>query len=366
MQSGRFKTSYRAQMRLVQTGTRWIWIVLLAAFLFYLPHVLTDRRLLGIELTQTQLLGMSVQRLNFAIIAVIGAIGLNLLTGYTGLISLGNAAFFAFGAMAAAIFGEQLGWPFLVTIVVAGLFGALVGVLIGVPSLRLRGLYLLMATLALHYVADFVLLRYQTAFWGPAGIRFEDPTIGSIVLDEPIEWYYVLVAITTVIVLMSINLIRTREGRAFVSVRDQDIAAASAGINISAAKLKSFAFSSFLVSVGGALYAYYLTNVNHELFSLLLAIQFIAMIIIGGLGSILGAILGALVWQLLPTVIRTLSDAIGPDAPLVGGLLSDHAPQLNNIILGLVIILVIVFKPEGLNGMWTSVRRFFQRWPYTT
>lgn len=365
MASGNFVTSYRAEQRLVRTNVSRFWWVVLALGLLYLPFVFQNRELLGVSLTNTQLLGMSLTQINFSLIAILGAVGLNLLIGYAGQISMGNAAFFAIGAIGAAVTGVQWGWPFPLVLLSAGLLGAVSGTIVGLPSLRLRGLYLLMATLGLHFLANYAFLRYQNAFFGPVGISFPSPSLFGLVLENNIRWYFTLLGIVALGMLGTKNLLRSREGRAFVSVRDQDIAAASAGINVAATKLRAFAYSSFLVSVAGALYVYYLTNAQQEIFTLTLAIQFIAMIIIGGLGSMPGAVFGALLWQLLPQVIRTFSQPLS-QIPVVGPPLAENSPQLNNIILGVVIMLVLILKPDGLNGMWVSVQRFFKQWPYTT
>ena len=162
------------------------------------------------------------------------------------------------------------------------------------------------------------------------------------------------------------NLLRTRQGRALVAIRDQDIAAASAGINVALVKLKVFGLTSAVITVAGTLYAWYLGIAESGIFSIGFAIQFIAMIIIGGLGSVNGAVLGALVLELLPQVIKTISITIGSDAPVIGGPLANNAPQVNDIILGAVIILIVIFKPGGLNAIWVSCKRFFVRWPYTS
>ena len=317
-------------------------------------------------LSNSQLLGMSLVQVNFALVAIIGAVALNLLTGYTGLISVGSAGFFAVGAFAGGVFGVQWGWPFPLVVLMAGLLGAAVGAVVGLPSLRVRGLYLLLATLGFQFIAAYLFLRYQVKYFGPFGISYDDPEILGWLVDTDMRWYVLMITLTVAAILVTKNVLRTREGRAFVAIRDRDIAAASAGVNLSRTKLKAFAFSSFLMSTAGVLYVYYLTNASAEIFSLGLAIDFVAMIIIGGMGSITGAVLGALLWQLLPQVISTIQFELGPDAPVVGDFLQKNSAQLQDVILGLIIILILVFKPDGLNGIWVSTKRFFQRWPYTT
>lgn len=366
MASGNFKTSYRAEHKLVQSNVVRFWLVVLAAFLVYLPHVLQNRELFGVSLSYTQMLGMSLVQINFALIAILGAVSLNLLTGYTGLISLGHAGFFAVGGIVGAYFGVQLGWPFPVVLLLSGVVGAIVGVIVGLPSLRVRGLYLLLATLALHFIMVYVFLRYQVANFGVVGVRYPQPSLFGWPISSPFRWYWVLLPLVVLFVLATKNLLRTREGRAFVAIRDHDIAASATGINLAAQKLKVFAVSSFMATMAGTLWVWNLSAATNEIFTLTLAIEFIAIIIIGGLGSILGAILGALLWQLLPGAISALSDTVSPTTPVVGELFNQYPAQLNQLLLGVIIVLVLVFKPEGLNGFWISIRNFFTRWPYTT
>jgi branched-chain amino acid transport system permease protein len=366
MASGRFFTSYRSDQRLVKSGWMRFWIGVLVLILLYLPFVLSQRKVFGIPLSYTQLLGMSLVQVNFALIAIMGAVALNLLTGYTGLISIGSAGFFAVGAFAGGLFGVQWGWPFPLVVLLAGVLGALVGTVVGLPSLRVRGLYLLLATLGFHFIAAYLFLRYQVKYFGPFGISYDDPSVFGFVLETDMRWYFFLLVLTIGTILATKNVLRTREGRAFVAIRDRDVAAAAAGVNLAKTKLKAFAFSSFLMSMAGVLYVYYLSNASAEIFTLGLAIDFVAMIIIGGMGSITGAVLGALLWQLLPQVISTIQLELGPDAPVVGDFLQQNSAPLQDVILGLIIILILVFKPDGLNGIWVSTKRFFQRWPYTT
>jgi branched-chain amino acid transport system permease protein len=366
MASGRFYTSYRSDQRLIKTGWMRFWLVVLVAALVYLPFVLTRREVFGIPVSYTQLLGMSLVQVNFALIAIIGAVALNLLTGYTGLISIGTAGFFAVGAFAGGLFGVQWGWPFPLVLLLAGVLGALVGTVVGLPSLRVRGLYLLLATLGFHFIMAYLFLRYQVKYFGPFGISYDDPDLFGWLVDTDMRWYFFLIVLTVATIVVTKNVLRTREGRAFVAIRDRDVAASSAGVNLAKTKLKAFAFSSFLMSMAGVLYVYYLSNASAEIFTLGLAIDFVAMIIIGGMGSITGAVFGALLWQLLPQVISTIQFELGPDAPVVGDFLQRNSAPLQDVILGLIIILILVFKPDGLNGIWVSTKRFFQRWPYTT
>lgn len=368
MASGDFRTSYRADIKLVRTNWARVWILLFAAFVVYLPTVLQQRSILGLELSSAQLLGMNLSRIDFALIAIMGAVGLQLLTGYTGLISLGNAAFFAVGAFAAGVAANQLHLPFPVAVLGAGLFGALVGAVVGLPSLRVRGLYLLLTTMALQFIAAYGFLRYQQTYYGAAtgGVGYPEAYVGPLRIGDDRAWYFLLLTLTVLSLVGVKNILRTRMGRALLAVRDQDIAAGAVGVNVGATKIKAFATSSFIVSVAGALFAYYLSNVSQDTFSLELAIQYVAMVIIGGMGSLLGCVLGALLWQLLPQVIYQVTRGVDPGTPMVGTLVNQDRAQVVDVLLGLVIIAMLILKPEGLAGIWASIRRYFRQWPFTT
>lgn len=367
MASGHFNITYRQDHRLIQRPVRWFWLAVLAAVLLYLPELLSTRSLFGVPLSNTALLGMSLNQINVALIALIAAVALNLLTGYTGLISVGNAGFFAVGAMVGAALGVQNHLPFLVILAVAAVVGGVVGMLVGLPSLRVRGLYLLLATLAFHYIAVYMFLQYQKAYFGVVGVIFPTPKLlGLIELSEDIRWYFFLLVLGVLVILGAKNLLRTRQGRALVAIRDHDIAAACAGINVPRVKIQVFVASSAMITVAGTLYVWYLGTANADVFSLTLAIDFIAMIIIGGMGSVNGAVFGVLVWQLLPQAIDTTLTNVDPTTPVIGTVLGQHSAEVNNIVLGLVIILILVLKPEGLNGIWLSIKRAFTQWPYTS
>lgn len=367
MARARFNTTYRKDNRLIQSNSRWFWLVILALVILYVPHMLVTHQFFGSPLSTNQTLGLSLSQVNVALISIIAAVSLNLLTGYTGLISVGNAGFFALGAGMGAFFNVQHHVHFLLVLLISAVAGALVGVVVGVPSLRVRGLYLLLATLAFQQIAVYLFLKYQKANFGEIGATFTPPRVfGKWDLTTDTRWYFFLMVLVVLTVIGAQNLLRTRQGRALVAVRDQDIAAASAGINVAMVKLQIFALTSAAITVSGTLYSWYLGVASSDIFTVAFAITFVAMIIIGGLGSVNGAILGALLYSLLPQVIKTISGNVGTDAPVVGHLLAKQPEQVNDIILGVIIILVVIFKPEGLNGIWVSLKRVFTRWPYTS
>lgn len=360
-------SSYRADNRLIQSRARWTWLAILGLGLLYLPYLLLNREFLGLALSNSQLLGLSLSQVNVALLFIIAAVALNVLTGYTGLISLGNAGFFALGAALVAVFDLQHDLPFVLVLPSVAIIGALVGVIVGIPALRVRGLYLLLATLAFHQIASYLFLEYQQANYGEVGVIYAPPEVmGRWALNSDARWYFFLLVLTTMTMVGANNLLRTRQGRALVAIRDHDIAAASAGIDVNGVKLRVFGMSSAVITVAGALYAWYLGVAEASMFSIHFALDFIAMIIIGGLGSINGAVLGVLLIQLLPQVIATVSAQVASTSPMVGELLGRNGPQLNDIILGLIIILIVIFKPAGLNGIWLSLKRSFVRWPYTS
>src|SRR3954447_8681945 len=213
----RMRTSYKQELRVLSTPGRMIWVVIAIAALLYLPSVLENQAFLGYGLTNTQLLGVGLPQVNYALIAIVAAIALNLLVGYTGLLSLGHAAFFSVGAIVAAVLDVQHSVPFPLVILAAGLAGAAVGAFFGLPSLRLRGLYLLLSTFALHFIALYVFREYQNRNFGFSGISFDAPSLFGLTFDSETKWYYLFVIAAVLTLLTSRNLLQMREGRSLVA-----------------------------------------------------------------------------------------------------------------------------------------------------
>jgi branched-chain amino acid transport system permease protein len=344
-----------------------VWAAIGIAFLAYAPTIFLSRELFGVHLSYTDTLGIGISDVNFALISVIGAVALNLLVGTTGLISMGHTAFLALGALGGGILGVQAGLPFIVTALLTGLCGAAIGVVAGLPSARVSGLYLLLSTLALNAIVVYAFLRYSLAYFGAGyGIIYPVPTIGGLKFDDDRMWYYLLLvcAVGTIVAVRS--ALASREGRTLVAIRDHESAAASVGVNVSLAKLKAFAFSSFFVSIAGVLYAYYIANANPDIFTLELVIGYYAMIIVGGLGSVAGAVLGALLWSFFPAFLTMLSTHVDSGTPIVGNLLATQRSNVNTIIFGLLIIVLLILRPDGLIGFWRSLKASLARWPYST
>lgn len=354
----RYQTSYRGDMRLMRSWSIRAWFLVLFAFLLVFPVSLNDG--------ETQLAdGFQVFLACNALIAVTGAVALNLLTGYTGQISLGNAAFLAIGALTAHVLGIRLHVPFVLVVPLALVVGLAVGAVVGLPSLRVRGLYLLLATMALHFIVNYALLRYQLAAAGVSGLVFPHPNIAGLVLKTDRQWYYVFLAAAVIACVFAKNLSRHAEGRALVAVRDQDVAAMVLGINVARSKVLAFAISSAVICAMGALLAYWTGNITNDNFPLSLAIDYAVMIIIGGLGSVTGSVLGALFVTILPTVIQQAVQGTAMHVPVLSRFAGAEGALFNTIVYGVLIVLFLIIKPEGLAGIWADAKRFFVKWPYS-
>jgi branched-chain amino acid transport system permease protein len=302
-----------------------------------------------------------VHLMNLCFLAAIGALGLSILTGYCGQISLGHAAFLAIGAFTTVILSVHLHLPFIVVLPAAASAGALVGFIVGLPSLRFRGVYLAISTLAMHYAIIFLTTSYQANFGtsATAGITIADPSIGPLTLEGDIIWYYFLLIFLTLVTAGCVNLVRTRPGRAWMAIRDREIAAQTLGVNLVRYKLLAFMVSSTLASISGSLMAYYSNVVTVEKYTLDLAVIYVAMIIVGGMGSILGSILGAMFITLLPYGIDSLFEFL-PRTWRFGSTL--FGVQVGAI--GVCIILFLLFEPKGLAEIWRRIETYFDRWPF--
>jgi branched-chain amino acid transport system permease protein len=336
-------------------------LALAAGFLVWLPFILQTRTVFGIRLSNMQLLNLGLAQVNLMLISVIGAVSLNFLTGCAGLVSVGHAAFFALGAMAAAAAGLHLGLPFVATLVAAVLAGTVAGVIAGLPSLRVRGLYFVLSTMALHFIVVFLFSEYQYAFHDVIGVSMGEARLFGFELDSNIRWYFFLLPIVIACGLMLSSTLRHREGRALLAMRDNELAASSLGIDVRILRLKAFAFSSAMASLAGALQAYFLTNVAAEMYSLNFAIQFIAMIIIGGMGSIAGSVTGAIVWLLLPSVLMGFAMEMKGTSGGIAHFLVEHRPQVVNLIFGTIVALLLIFAPGGLSAAWRKLKGALRR-----
>jgi branched-chain amino acid transport system permease protein len=294
-------------------------------------------------------------------VSVIGALGLNILTGYTGLISLGHAAFMGIGAYTAAALANKAGLPFLVALPLAGLMAAATGAVVGIPTLRLRGLYLVVTTLAFEFIVEHIIYHWESMTQSDRGISLPSPDVFGYKLDSYESFYYVILVLAVTTALFTKNLAMSRTGRAFVAIRDRDIAAEIIGVHLAKYKILAFVVSSFIAGMAGALYAYLLGLIGPDHFTFNQSVLYIAMIIVGGMGTVMGSIIGAVFMVLLPEVINAISSPIASAYPI----LSPRIGAVSVIVYGLVIILFLLFEPDGLYGIWIRIKRYWKPWPFT-
>jgi branched-chain amino acid transport system permease protein len=295
-------------------------------------------------------------------IAAIGAIGLNLLVGSTGQISLGQGGFLALGAYTAGLLTAESGLPFLGGIAAAVLLTAAVGAFFGLPALRLKGLYLAIATLAAQQIILWVIRNWDSVTGGVDALVVPAPALFGIDLSTDFGFYWVILTFAAVSALIATNLLRTGIGRAFVAIRDQDIAAEAIGVSLTRYKVLAFAVSSGFVGLAGALTAYDTQIVTFERFTLDVSILYLAMIIVGGLGSVSGAIYGAIFMIALPAYLELELASFGGPLEFIGS----DLPALQSLIFGLTIVLFLIFEPRGIARIWERTRNYFRLWPFRT
>ena len=347
MRIGDFHASYRHDEALFDTRAQRTWFALLIAALAVFPLVggayfVYLACLLGIHL--------------------ISAAGLNVMTGYTGLISLGHAAFMGVGCYTVAL-AEKAGIPFWLALPAAGFVAAATGLVFAIPSLRIKGLYFAVATLAAQFVLGFIFREWESVTGGVRGANVPAASVLGFQLNNDGRVYYLIVSLAVVLLAGARNLFRTRVGRAFIAIRDRDISAEVLGISLFRYKLLAFAIGSFYAGIAGGLWGYFFRVATPELFGLSLSVFYLAAIIVGGLGSILGTILGATFMTMVPELLRAMvswADALGvPDANV-------FLAPVRQVVFGLLIVGFLVFEPHGLAELWRRARRFFHLWPFKT
>jgi branched-chain amino acid transport system permease protein len=300
---------------------------------------------------------------NTILIAIIGAVGLNILVGFTGQISLGQGGFLAVGAFTSALLYERAALPAPLSILCAVVITAGAGALFGLPALRLKGLYLAIATLASQEIIVFVARRWSFLRDGSAPLSVERLHIGGFEISRELfefQWYWLLLTCAVLSVLAARNLFRSGLGRSFMAVRDQDIAASAMGVNVTRAKVTAFAVSSGFVGLAGALSAHYTETVTWESFTLEVSILYLAMIIVGGLGSIAGSAYGAFFMMLVPVLLNELISGAGAGIPA----LTSRLPAIENAVFGLVIIGFLLLEPRGLDRIWQRMKDYIRFWPF--
>jgi branched-chain amino acid transport system permease protein len=275
--------------------------------------------------------------------------------GFTGLLSLGHAAFVGVGAYAVALAQMYLGLPFWLAIPLAGISAALIGVFFGLPSLRIRGLYLVIATLAAQFILNFIFVHWQSVTNGDVGLTVQPATLFGFALNTETRIYYLILFVVVFMTWFGSNVIRSRVGRAFIAIRERDLTAQVLGVEIVTYKLIAFALGSFYAGIAGGLLAYFNQFVNPEQFGLLLSVFFLSAVIVGGMGSTLGAVLGAAFMTVVPEILREGAllggDAFGFD---MGTILT----PLRETVFGLLMVTFLILEPRGLARLWTRASKF--------
>lgn len=335
-----FKTEYKQDLRVWRHGGDIVWYGLLTVALLVLPMIAGE---------------FYVGELAGVFVFAIAGVGLMLLIGYTGLVSLGHSAFLGIGAYTNAVLLAQ-GVPFALTLPAAGVVTALAGIAIGVPTLRMTGLYLAIATLAFGGIMSNVFSKWTAVTGGFDGFAVQTPTILGVKLEGVFGTYYAALLVLVFVLWVVVNILRSPVGRALVAIRDSEISAQSMGINLAMYKSIAFAVSAGITGLAGAMFAHYVRFLAPDAFDILLSIQLVTVVFIGGIGSLHGAIFGAIFVRLLPQAIAIVRD----DLPFNIGRL----PGLEPALFGLILVLVILFEPGGMYGRWLKLKAYFRHFPF--
>jgi len=345
IECGVYHTTYESDIGLRRRPMEKIRLAFLILFLLVFPFLATPYWL---------------HLANQIAIATVGAIGLNILVGYTGQVSLGQGAFMAVGAYSAGLLTLRFGLPWGLSIALACVFTSAIGTFFGIPSLRLKGLYLAIATLAAQEIIEWVVTHWTALTGGTDALVVPAPELFGLRMNTDFRFYWLAVFLAGATALFTANLFRSKVGRAFVAIRDQDVAASVIGVDVFRYKLLAFATSSFFVGLAGAMIAYYRNIITWERFTLETSVVYLAMIIVGGLGTIRGSLFGAALITLLPALIDNVGRGLQGSAPGIAAQL----PNVQQAAFGIVIILFLVFEPEGLSKLWRNVKDYFHVWPF--
>jgi len=338
---------YARDMAVLRTKTHWALFIGLLVIVFTAPLYLGNYWL-GV----CNLIG----------ITIITITGLNILTGYCGQLSIGHAGFMAVGAYTTAVLTNRLGLPFLAGLICSGFSAGLIGLIFGLPSVRVKGFYLAITTIAAQFIIIWVINHWSAVTGGFVGINVPPASIGGFVFKTEASQFYLIMVIVALCIFFAKNLARSRVGRAFIAVRDNDLAAEVMGINLLYYKLLAFFIGCFLAGIAGALFAHWTGYLNAEYFTLSDSILYIGMVIIGGLGTTIGPILGAILICILRERIMYISPVLESAFPTIpAGFTSGIAPM----VFGLVIILFLILEPRGLAHRWTLFKAAYRLWPFS-
>lgn len=341
--SGVFQESYAQDLGIFRTRTQWVLLALGLIVLFTVPLYSSDY-----ILTMLTIIG----------ITIISVHGLNILTGYCGQLSLGHAGFMAVGGYTSAILCAKFGWSYWAALPFAGLITGLTGIIFGLPSLKVKGFYLVMATVAAHFIIIWAILQLQDITGGTNGLAIPRATIFGYVLKSKASFFYLVMILTCIGTYLAKNIQRTRVGRAFIAIRDNDLAAEVMGVNLWSYKLQSFFIACVYAGIAGSLTIQYISFANVDQFPFINSVWYLGMMIVGGMGSTLGVIFGVVALKLLDEIVTI----VGPILAAI--MVPQAAAALSLIMRGLLIILFLIFEPHGLAHLWERVKAYYRLWPF--
>ncbi len=339
--------SYAEDMAIVRTRTQWVLMIAFIILLFSAPAYLNNYWLSIINLFG---------------ITLISIIGLNILVGYCGQLSIGHAGFMAVGAYTSAILTSKLGLPFPVALISSGIMAGAIGLIFGIPSVRVKGFYLAITSIAAQFIIIWIINHWTSLTGGFSGISVPYASIGGFLFNTEGREYFLIIGIAVICVFLSKNIARTRVGRAFIAIRDNDLAAEVMGVNLFYYKMLAFFIGCFLAGISGSLLAHWAGSISTDHFSFMNSILYVGMIIIGGLGTALGPILGVGVIQLMQVGMTQLTPALQVWLP---GMPTGFATGITPMLFGLVIVLFLIFEPRGLAHRWNLLKASYRLWPFS-
>lgn len=346
---GAIDDTYVKDLAIVRTGPQWSALVVGMAVLFLLPYFVS---------------GLVLNTINLIAITVVSLQGVNILTGMTGLITLGQASFMAVGAYSMTLMVVHWGLNFWVAAPVAGLITGLVGIVVGLPSLRIKGFYLALATLAAQFIIPWLIMNVRPDLTGGTDtLTVPPPTIMGISITSQTSVFYLCMIVAVLVTGFTRNLQRGRFGRAFIAIRDNDLAAEIMGISIIRYKLLSFFLCSFYAGLAGALYAVWTRGISVEHFDLNESVWYLGMLIVGGMGSVPGVVMGAIFIRALNIGVTYLGPWVGGFFPAATGTAIELG--LGPVVFGVVVLGFLIFEPRGLARVWERFKAFYRLWPFS-
>jgi len=343
--TGTFSRNYLQDMAIIRTRSQWLLLIVGLILLFFVfPRYMGPYH---------------IHILNTMGIFIIATLGLNLVTGYAGQLSLGHSAFVAVGAYASGILASRYGVPFWVALPLAGIAAGLVGVAFGAAALRVKGLYLIVATLAAQFIIIYIIEQWVTVTGGTEGFKVEPARLGGFVFNTDLRFYFIIMVCLVIATLAAKNLVRTKPGRAMVAVRDNDLAAEVMGVGVSAYKILAFFIGCLLAGVAGSLWAHWRHHIGPGDFTLMGSIWYLGYLIIGGMGSISGPFFGVIFVTLITETLSSVLTALGTTTA------SFMVLYLQDFAFGLIIILFLIFEPRGLAHRWGILKSYYRLWPFS-